>query len=135
MEPSRKIHSILYSKLNLSSTRHGIQYENEALKRYTGDIAKKDIFLDVEHSGLIVSKTHPYLGASLDAIVTDIYGGEKWGIEIKCPSSKYNQQIDDVLKDQKILFAKSKWNYKIENNTLLLLSNSRPNVLYWVYKS
>ena len=47
-------------------------------------------------------KPHPYLGASLDAIVIDIDSGEKWGIEIKCPSSKYNQHIDDVLKDKKL---------------------------------
>ena len=41
VEPPKKINSILYSKLNLSSTRHGIQYENEALKKYIGDLAKK----------------------------------------------------------------------------------------------
>ena len=63
-------------------------------------------FLDVEHPRLIVSKTHPYLGASLDAIVTDIDSGEKWGIEIKCPSSKYKQHIDDVLKDKKFYLRK-----------------------------
>ena len=69
VEPSKRI---LYSKLNLNSTRHGIQYESEALKKYSGNLAKKCIFLHVEHPGFIVSKTHPYLRASLDAIVTDI---------------------------------------------------------------
>ena len=37
--------------------------------------------------------------ASRDFIVTNIDNFEICGVEIKCPSSKLDQSIDDVLKD------------------------------------
>ena len=50
------------------------------------------------------------LGASLDAIITDINISERWGVEIKCPSAKFNQPLQDVLKDSFYL-RKKRWKY------------------------
>ena len=79
---------MLYTKSSTPGMCHGISCEAEA------------------NPGLIVSKTHPYLGASLDAIITDMDTGEKWGVEIKCPSSKFNQPLEDVLQDKRFYLHK-----------------------------
>ena len=80
-------------------------------------------------SGDYSTKNPSFYQLPLDAIVTIINSGEKWGIEIKCPSSKDNQHIDDVLQDKKNLFVNRKLNHKY----FVLGLNWRPNILYWDY--
>ena len=52
VESSKRINSILYSRLNLSSTRHGIQYENEALKNILEILSKNVSFSMLTTHGL-----------------------------------------------------------------------------------
>ena len=62
--------------------------------------------------GLILSKSYAFFEASLDSIVTNVNNLETWGVKIKCPSSKLDQSINDVLKDKK--FHLEKANGKIQ---------------------
>ena len=48
----------------------------------------------VEEPGLSLSKDKPYLGASLDRVVTMIDTGKKWGMEIKSPFSKTGMTVE-----------------------------------------
>ena len=57
--------------------------------------------------GLILSKSHPFLGATRDSIITNVDNLETWGVEIKCPSSKLDQSINDVLEDKKFYLKKA----------------------------
>ena len=106
VEPSKKINSMLYTKLSTPGMCHGISHETEALNKYVESLTAKSLFVTADNPGLIISKTHPYLGASLDAIITNIDTCERWGVEIKCPSSKFNQPLQDVLKDKSFYLRK-----------------------------
>ena len=55
--------------------------------------------LCVYEPGLKVCESHPYLAASLDGIVK--FKGSSWGLEIKCPLSKYNFSLAMALDDEK----------------------------------
>ena len=50
--------------------------------------------------GLILLKSHSFIGVSRDPIVMNVDNLETWGIETKCYSSKLDQSINDVLKDK-----------------------------------
>ena len=52
-----------------------------------------------------------FLGHHL-TLVTNVNNLETWGVKIKCPSSKLDQSINDVLKDKK--FHLEKANGKIQ---------------------
>ena len=56
---------------------------------------------------LILSKLHPFLGASLDSVVTNVGNLETWGKEIKCPVSELDQSIN-ALKNKKFYLANGK---------------------------
>ena len=57
--------------------------------------------------GLILSKLYPFLGTSLDCIVTNVDSLDTWGVRIKYPSSKLDQSINDVLRDKKFYLEKA----------------------------
>ena len=84
---------------------HDISYETEALNKYVESLTAISHFVTADNPGFIISKTHPYLGASLGAIIIDIDIDERWGVEIKCPSSKFNEPLDDVLQGKRFLFT------------------------------
>ena len=75
-------------------------------------LTTQSITINLVQPGLILSKSHPFLGASLDSIVTNVDIFETWGVEIECPSSKLGQSINDVLKDKKLYSEKA--NLKIQ---------------------
>ena len=66
--------------------------------------------------GLILSKSHPFLGASLDSIVTNVENIETWGVEIECPSSKLDQSINDVSKDKKCYSEKANGKIQLKSS-------------------
>ena len=68
----------------------------------------QSVTANVVQPGLIWSKSRPFLGASLDSVVANVDNLETWGLEIKCPSSKLDQSIYDVLKDKKSYLEKAK---------------------------
>eukprot|EP00795_Rhopilema_esculentum_P005752 gene5752-11022_t len=69
VEPSRKLHSMYYSSFSSASTQHGKTFESHIRSLYLQQLSKEDgCNILIEEPGLIISKTHSYLGASLDGI-------------------------------------------------------------------
>ena len=81
--------------------KHGIANESAALTENVTLSTTQSVRVNFVQSGLILSKSHPFLGASLDSIVTNVDNLETWEVEIKCSSSKLYHSINDVLKDKK----------------------------------
>ena len=106
VEPSSKLKSMFYTSFTTSATNHGKLYEEHVLQLYKSFLQSKNVDVSLETVGLLLSESHPYLGASLDGIVVDCHSGEKWGIEIKCPFSKFNMTMEDALKDKKFFLEK-----------------------------
>ena len=66
--------------------RHGIANESVALTEYVSLLKTQSVTVNLIQPGLILSKSHFFLGASLDCAVTNIDMGrylETWGVEIK----------------------------------------------------
>jgi hypothetical protein len=80
-----KLCSSIYSPPVLQSRAicHGIQYEPRALSKFE-DISQ----LKTHKAGLFVSVTHPYLGATPDAIIDSEHI-----VEVKCPYSGRHSMI------------------------------------------
>ena len=112
VEASKRIKSLFYSSVKTSSMNYSIANENVALTEYVTLLTSQSVAINVVRLGLILSKSHAFLGASLDYIVTNLDNLETWGVKIKCPSSKLVQSINDVLKDKK--FHLEKANGKIQ---------------------
>ena len=72
----------------------------------------KGINAQVSEVGLQLSSSFPYLGASLDGVVTCKKG--TWGLEIKCPFSKYNMSLQEALKDKKFFLVEDGGNFKLK---------------------
>ena len=64
---------------------HGIGSESAALTEYVTFLTSQSVTVNFFQPGLILSKLHPFLRASLDSIVTNVENLESWGVEIKCP--------------------------------------------------
>ena len=70
--------------------RFGISMEMHAKKLYKSQNVKKHKNLKVKDSGLVISETHPWIGASPDLLVEcDCHGLGL--VEIKCPGSLRNE--------------------------------------------
>jgi len=69
-------------------------------------MSKDGITVEVEEPGLSLSKDKPYLGASLDRIVTMTDTGEKRGMEIKSPFSKAGMTVDEACKTKNFFLEK-----------------------------
>lgn len=53
-----------------------------------------------------LSRDKPYLGASLDRLVSMTDTGKKWGMEIKSPFSKAGMTVDEACKAKRFFFEK-----------------------------
>ena len=88
--------------------------------------------------------SHPFLGASLDSIATNMDKLETWGVEIKCPSSKLDQSINDVFKDRKFYLERAngkiqlkrshKYFYQIQGQVFCTQSKRVDFVVYFEKK-
>ena len=87
-------------KLRTRAVRHGLQFENKALKMY--ELKQKTTVKEV---GIVVCKDTPYLAATPDGILED---GRV--IEVKCPFTAKDQCIDPTS----VPF------FKYDNNVLTL---------------
>ena len=106
MEPSNKLKSILYSNFTTDATQYGIESEAKAVTLYMREMEKNGIDVTVEEIGLLVSKDKPYLGASIDRIVTIKDTHEKWGMEIKSPLSKAGMTIEEACQNKTFFLEK-----------------------------
>ena len=87
--------------------KHGIANESVALTEHVTLLISQPVTVNLFQPGFILSKSHPFLGASLDSVVINVENLQIWGVQIKCPSSKLDQSINDVLKDKKLYLEKA----------------------------
>ena len=106
VEPSNKIKAILYSNFVTESVQYGIESESKAVDLFVRQMSEKGIAVKVEEVGLLLSKEKPYLGASLDRIVTFVETNERWGMEIKSPFSKAGMTVEDSCKSKDFYLEK-----------------------------
>ena len=63
--------------------KHGVANESVALTEYVTLLTSQSVTLSSFQPGLILSKSHPFLWASIDSIVTNIDNYKTWGVKIK----------------------------------------------------
>ena len=100
VEPSNKLKAMLYSNFTTEAVQYGIESEEKAVNLYIKEMEKEGINVKVEEVGLLLSKEKPFLGASLDRIVTKLTTNEKWGMEIKSPFSKAGMTVEVACKSK-----------------------------------
>ena len=66
--------------------KHDIANEMVALSEYVTLLTTQSVTVNLVQPGFILSKSHPFLGASLESILTNVDNLETWGVEIKWPS-------------------------------------------------
>ena len=106
VEPSSKLNSMFYSRFSSLSVEHGRYYEPHVRNLYFQALNErgfKDIIVD--DVGLLIYSKNSFLGASLDGIVQ--CNQDTWGLEIKCPYSKYNSTLSSALTDKKFFLKKN----------------------------
>ena len=62
--------------------RYRITNESVALTEYVTLLTTQSVAVNLVQPGRILSKSHPFLGASFDSIVTNVDNLETWGVEI-----------------------------------------------------
>ena len=117
VEPSNKVKSILYSNFTTDALQYGIESEPKAVNLYIMEMRKNGIDVIVEEVGLLVSKEKPFLGASIDRIVTFKDTEEKWGMEIKSPLSKAGMTVEEACKNKTFFLG------KLSDGTVMLKRN------------
>jgi len=106
VKPSNKLKAMLYGNFTTEAVQYGIESEQKAVDLFRREMSKDGITVEVEEPGLSLSKDKPYLGASLDRIVTMTDTGEKWGMEIKSPFSKAGMTVDEACKTKNFFLEK-----------------------------
>ena len=106
VEPSNKLKAMLYSNFITEAVQYGIESEEKAVKLYLSEMQQQGFHLKVVEVGLLVSRKKPYLGASLDRIVTNMDQNSKWGMEIKSPFSKAGMDVDEACKSKTFCLEK-----------------------------
>ena len=106
VEPSTKLKAILYSNFTTEVVQYGIESEQKAVDLFIREMRKDGIAVSVKETGLSLSKDKPYLGVSLDRVVTIIGTGKKWGMEIQSPLSKAGMTVDEACKAKNFCLEK-----------------------------
>ena len=92
-----------YKSFTSAAVSHGQKCEASARVLFVMLLRENGIHAEVFEVGLQSSSSLPYLGASLDGKVTG--KNETWGLEIKCPFSKFNIPPQDALEDKKFFLV------------------------------
>lgn len=106
VEPSNKLKAMLYSKFTTEAVQYGIESKEKAVQLYMREMQQQGFNLKVDEVGLLLSREKPYLGASLDRIVTNMGTNEKWGMEIKSPFSKAGMAVDEACQSKTFCLEK-----------------------------
>ncbi|CAC5399571.1 unnamed protein product [Mytilus coruscus] len=97
----------LFKAMFYSEPHYGKENEDKAIEAYKHYMDSRGSNVQVESVGIILLKDRPVLGASLDGIVVDPSANiTRGGLEVKCPYSKANFNINEACKD-KTFFLKS----------------------------
>ena len=95
-----KLKSMFYATFTSASTNNVKRFESHVRDLYKKTMTDQSFQINVAEVGFKVSHTQPYFATSLDGIVS--CKSEIWGLEIKCPFSKYNFPMDDAIKDRNL---------------------------------
>ena len=108
VEPSNKLKAMLYSNFTTEAVQNGIESEEKAVKlyMYQREMLQQVFNLKVDEVGLLLSRIKPYLGASLDRMVTNMDTNEKWDMEIKSAFSKAGMFVDEACKSKTFCLEK-----------------------------
>lgn len=107
VEPSKKLKAILYSNFTTEALQYGIESEQKAVDLFIWEMSKDGVTAAVGEPGLSLSQDKPYLGASLDRLVTMTDTNGKWGMEIKSPFSKAGMTVDEACKTKNFFFGET----------------------------
>ncbi|KAI8516434.1 hypothetical protein Bbelb_050150 [Branchiostoma belcheri] len=99
VEPSKKLHSMLYSNISTEATAFGNKNEDVAVEN------KADPQTTPKEVGLLVSMDRLWLRASLDRLVTDSTG--EGGLEVKCPASRRGKSAYAIVSDSSFCLVAS----------------------------
>ena len=96
---------MFYRQYSTPGTNHGNKYEDHVRRLYEKKMQESGVDVDVHEVGLKLSDSYPFLGTSLDGLVFN--NGDLYGLEIKCPYSKFNKSLQEALCDKKIFLHES----------------------------
>ena len=106
VEPSNKVKAMLYGNFTTETVQYGMESEDKAVGLYIKEMQQEGITVEVKEVGLLLSKKKPFLGASLDRVITNLDTNEKWGMEVKSPFSKAGMTVEDACKTKKFFLEK-----------------------------
>ncbi|KAI8494045.1 hypothetical protein Bbelb_283920 [Branchiostoma belcheri] len=98
VEPSKKLHFMLYSNISTEATAFGNKNEDVAVEN------KADPQTTCKEVGLLVSMDRLWLRASLYRLVTDSTG--EGGLEVKCPASRRGKSAYAIVSDSSFCLGK-----------------------------
>ena len=87
-------------KFSTKATQWGCAHEKTAQELYSQALSKNHKNFHIRNSGLVISTTHQFLGASPDGIISCDCCGTGL-IEIKCPHCKKDTTINEAAEDNK----------------------------------
>ena len=114
VEPSNKVKAMLYGNFTTEAVQYGMESEDKAVGLYIKEMQQEGITVEVKEVGLLLSKKKPFLGASLDRVITNLDTNEMWGMEIKSPFSKAGMTVEDACKTKNFFLE------KLSNGTIRL---------------
>ena len=118
------------------AVQYGMESEDKAVGLYIKEMQQEGITVEVKEVELLLSKTKPFLGASLDRVITNLDSNEKWGMEIKSPFSKAGMTVEDACKTKHFFLEKlNDRTIRLKKNTGLLHSSPRKNVCCLQFRS
>ena len=109
---------MLYGNFTTEAVQYGIESEDKAVGLYIKEMQYEEITVEVNEVGLLLSKKKPFLGESLDRVITNLDTNKKWGMEIKSPFSKAGMTVEDACKTK---------NFFLEN-LVMELSDSKEHM-------
>ena len=80
--------------------------ETHVLELYQQFTSNQNLDVSILQVGLLISESHPFLGASLVGLATDKQTGHQWAIEIKCPSSQFGKALQDAVSNKNFFLCK-----------------------------
>jgi len=94
--------------LNNKYVQHGRRFESVALLEYEKAMKARNMPVVVLASGLVISQSHPILGATPDAKIIDVGCEDCFGLaEVKCPWTKANVDPLDACSDTSFCMEKT----------------------------
>ena len=126
---------MLYGNFTTEAVQYGMESEDKTVGLYIKEMQQEGITVEVKEVGLLLSKKKPFLGASLDRVITNLDTDEKWTMEIKSPFSKAGMTVEDACKTKMFFLEKLSDGTIRLQRTRLLHSSPRTTVCCLQFRS